>query len=761
MPRLPLAIALNGLALCSLVQDANRAQGSDRSTLAQSLGFEDQVGGGSPAGWSGGPAGTLFLDDKVVHSGKWAVRLARDAGSPGGFTSLTRSIPADFSGNTLELRGFLRTEGVSSFAGLWVREDGESRAIAFDNMQSQDLKGTTEWKEYSVTLPFNTDARQIFFGALVAGTGKAWVDDLQLLVDGKPIAEAPKHERPKTALDIDHQFDAASGATLSQLSKVQITNLATLGRVWGFLKYHHPKVTSGQVHWDYELFRVLTGVLSAADKGAANAAMARWITGLGEVKPCNPCAKLDEGDLHLPPPVKWIEDETLLDKDLSASLRAIHANRPQVEKQFYVAMAPQVGNPVFEHERDYAQIHLPDAGYQLLGLYRFWNVVQYWFPYRDVIGEDWNGILTEFIPRIALARDKEAYQLELMALIARAQDTHANLWSGLSVRPPTGECGIAVQIRFIEGQPVVIGYAAPEAARDSGLSRGDVITSLDGVPVAKLIEQWRPYYAASNEAARMHDIARSMTRGKCGDVNVGAKRDAQDLKLNARRTTLPQEAAPSTHDRPGETFRLLSKDVAYLKLSSVKISDAAHYVESAAGTKGLIIDIRNYPSQFVVFALGSLLVDRETEFVRFTLPDLSTPGAFRWGPALSLQPGQPHYAGKVVILADEVSLSQAEYTSMAFRSGPKAIVVGSTTAGADGNVSPVPLPGGQSSMISGIGVFYPDKRPTQRVGIIPDVNVRPTIAGIRSGRDEVLEEALRQVLGGGSSAQEIEKMARP
>ena len=64
-------------------------------------------------------------------------------------------------------------------------------------------------------------------------------------------------------------------------------------------------------------------------------------------------------------------------------------------------------------------------------------------------------------------------------------------------------------------------------------------------------------------------------------------------------------------------------------------------------------------------------------------------------------------------------------------------------------------------MISGIGVFYPDKRPTQRVGIIPDVNVRPTIAGIRSGRDEVLEEALRQVLGGGSSAQEIEKMARP
>ena len=64
-------------------------------------------------------------------------------------------------------------------------------------------------------------------------------------------------------------------------------------------------------------------------------------------------------------------------------------------------------------------------------------------------------------------------------------------------------------------------------------------------------------------------------------------------------------------------------------------------------------------------------------------------------------------------------------------------------------------------MISGLGVFYPDKRPTQRVGIVPDVEVQPTIAGIRAGRDEVLEEALRQILGRQTPADQIEKMARP
>lgn len=110
-----------------------------------------------------------------------------------------------------------------------------------------------------------------------------------------------------------------------------------------------------------------------------------------------------------------------------------------------------------------------------------------------------------------------------------------------------------------------------------------------------------------------------------------------------------------------------------------------------------------------------------------------------------------------MILVDEASISQAQYTAMAFRSAPKAIVVGCTTAGADGNVSRVALPGGLETGISGIGVFYPDKTPTQRMGI----EAKLTIAGIRVHRDEVLEEALRQILGRGIPSDEIEKMAKP
>jgi C-terminal processing protease CtpA/Prc len=83
---------------------------------------------------------------------------------------------------------------------------------------------------------------------------------------------------------------------------------------------------------------------------------------------------------------------------------------------------------------------------------------------------------------------------------------------------------------------------------------------------------------------------------------------------------------------------------------------------------------------------------------------------------------------------------------MALRTTPGAVVVGSTTAGADGNVSAFFLPGGITSMFSGIGVYYPDGKPTQRIGIVPDVEVKPTIKGIKEGRDELMEKAI-EIIG--------------
>jgi C-terminal processing protease CtpA/Prc len=396
----------------------------------------------------------------------------------------------------------------------------------------------------------------------------------------------------------------------------------------------------------------------------------------------------------------------------------------------------------------------------LLALYRYWNIIRYWFPYRDLIGEDWDAVLKESIPRVALAGTTDAYKLEMMALIARIHDTHANLWSSLAVRPPVGEHQLPVVARFVEGQAVITHLLSLPDAGPSPFRIGDIIEAIDGVSVTKLVKTWTPYYAASNEPTRLRDIARSLTNGPAGEVQLTVGRPGGSVVISAARVPIASVATmiPRTHDLPGEAFQLLSKDVAYLKLSAAKGVDLKDCIKRAGGTKGLIIDIRNYPSDFVVFTLGGLLVDQPAEFTRFTNADLANPGAFHFTPPLKQTPAAPHYAGRVIILIDEVSQSNAEYTTMALRVAPRAVVVGSTTAAADGNASTIPLPGGLRTMISGIGVFYPDKRPTQRVGIIADIEAKPTIAGIRAGRDEVLEEGLRQILGPETPESEIREI---
>jgi C-terminal processing protease CtpA/Prc len=563
---------------------------------------------------------------------------------------------------------------------------------------------------------------------------------------------------PAAALPAQSPAEKRSFVELESVTPEQSANLALLGKVWGFLKYHHPRVARGELDWDAELFSVLPLVLDAGDRAAGNAALVAWCKEVGEPEPCSPCAQ-EVASAHLQPRSDWIRDEARLGAELSGFLQRVHANRPSGERQHYIDFVRGVGNPIFANEESYPDAPVSDAGFRLLALFRFWNMIESWFPYRDQIEEDWDAVLEEFVPRLAAAQDQEAYGLAMMALIARVHDTHCNLWSSLDLRPPRGAAQLPVIARFVEGRATVIGPMGPQPTGE--LRRGDVILALDGHPVADLLAQWRPFYADSNEAAWLRDVGELLTRGPVGKLKLRIERDGRELELEETRLPLSQLGAdsPRLHDLPGATFRLLSPEVAYVKLSSIRVAQIPELLSAAEGTRGLVIDIRNYPSEFVVFALGQHLISEPTPFARFTQGVAANPGTFVWGAEVKLQPAAPRYGGRVAILVDETSQSQAEYTSMAFRASPGSVVVGSMTAGADGNVSRIPLPCGLQTMISGIGVFWPDERPTQRVGIVPDIEVQPTLAGVREGRDEVLEAALQALLGEATTKDEVRRIA--
>jgi C-terminal processing protease CtpA/Prc len=149
-------------------------------------------------------------------------------------------------------------------------------------------------------------------------------------------------------------------------------------------------------------------------------------------------------------------------------------------------------------------------------------------------------------------------------------------------------------------------------------------------------------------------------------------------------------------------------------------------LDELATAEGLIVDLRGYPSEFVLFEIAQHFVKAPVEFAGFTHPDFQNPVMFLWGDLIAITPEPPFIDVKIAILVDETTPSQAEFTAMALRALPNSIVVGSQTAGADGNISAVILTGGIRGSISGLGVCYPDRRPTQQVGTLPDIKARPT-----------------------------------
>ncbi|MDU0369872.1 S41 family peptidase [Hymenobacter endophyticus] len=564
---------------------------------------------------------------------------------------------------------------------------------------------------------------------------------------------SPKPEQHFKA-EQDTAFARGSGISLANLNQQQLDNLTVLGRVWGFAKYYHPAVAAGQFNMDAELFRVMPKVLQAPNLKVRSQVLSSWLTDLGPVAACSACREPKPKDVRLQPDLDWLTDTKQLGPELSQQLLYLRQNRNQ-GPHYYIGAAPQIGNPLFEHEEAYrsAPGNLPDDGLRVLALFRYWNMIDYFFPYRYATGEDWQQVLPEFLPQFVGARTPEQYRLAALALIARIQDTHANISDGDPVIARyRGTFYAPVQVRFVEGQPVVTEYFDPQLGPATGLLKGDIVLSVDGRKVQDLVTERKPLTPASNEPTQLRNIARDLLRGNTEQVQLLVRRDGKELPFSITRH-LPSKLNLlynlGTPDPKAPAWRRLPSNIGHLTLGTIQNKELPGIMQEAQGTKGLIIDIRNYPSDFVVFSLTKYLLSKPAEFVRFSVPTPTYPGLFSTTEPLQVFPGKGKpYAGKVVVLVNELSVSQSEYTTMALRAVPGAVVMGSTTAGADGNVSTIVLPGNITTRISGLGVYYPDGRETQRIGIVPDVEVKPTIAGIKTGRDEVLERAVAYIENG-------------
>ena len=687
----------------------------------------------------------LKVDSSEKHSGSFSI-LIESAEYPvaGSFGCIAFSIPAVYAGKNIELRAFMKLQNVEDGQiGLMLRIDGENGGLEFDNMQHKAINGTSDWKQYSVKLPLPDEAKVIYIGALLSGTGKLWVDDFQLLIDGKSLSKAnPKKLQTKNA-DVDNEFDKGSDITNINLSPSKIEDLVLLGKIWGFLKYYHPAIAEGEFNWDNELFRILPRIIKSENRNERNKILLAWTLNPGEVKRGHHI-KIDSSIVKAFPDLDWITDSSMLGEELAQQLIRIR-DAKRDNKHYYIAFVPNVGNPKFLNEKPYSNILLKDdAGFRLLALYRYWNIIQYYFPYKNLIDENWNDVLAEYIPEFINITGEFDYKLAVLSLIARIHDTHANIpGEDLPLQTFKGINYAPAEVKFIENKPVVTGNLGVSHDEKSGLKKGDIILSINSKNIDEIIKERLPLTPASNFSTQLRDIAADLLRTNDSILDISCQRKNRITHLKIKCFPARISGFSDKESRKDSCFKLLTPKIACLYPGSIKNDYLPRIMEEVKKTTGLIIDLRCYPSDFIVFTLGRYLMPDPVEFVKFSRTSFASPGLFTYtAPMKTGISNIDYYKGKVVIIVNEITQSQAEYTAMALRVAPAAKVIGSTTAGADGNVSAFYLPGGIRTLISGVGVYYPDGRETQRVGIIPDIEVKPTIKGIMEGRDELLEKAI-------------------
>ena len=545
--------------------------------------------------------------------------------------------------------------------------------------------------------------------------------------------------------------NASSGFSMTSddLSDPRVPgNLETLCRVWGYAKYHHPVFcdTLCRVDVDSALFALLPQVVHA-DRVTRNRHLLDWVRSLGDYTPNRVDYEQSLAPLELVSTVDlaWTRDTTLLGCDLSHLLQDLrYAERGE---NYYLRLGQPDQGPDYQYLSLRGESFYPtpqmDSGLNLLLLFRLWNVIEYYAPYRAVTLHPWNEVLSTYIPLMGVETDGRRFARLYMRLIRELNDGHAYA----PVEMLFGQRMLPVWPLQAEGR-LFVGYSG-----DSALERGDEVVAIDGEPISERLELLREYASRSNEASlrkalRFYGLR---TRRDTAEV-VRCRAGACDT---LRVATVPYGSVSPLYD-PAQLvqppFRLLADSVGDIYAGTFSREHLAEVVQTLPRTRALIIDLRTYPLNVdgALIALAGQSLRTEPVVAWQTLHQtLALPGLFfrqeQWldngfeeGAARCTEP----YKGRVILLVDEITQSNPEFQAMALQRCPQTLTIGSPTSGADGDIVSLPLPGGLMTYFSGIGIFYPDGTPTQTVGVRLDVEVDDTVESLQAGRDLVLEKAL-------------------
>lgn len=644
------------------------------------------------------------------------------------------------SDSLLSITGHLRIDSLAGNVDIAVRcWDGSSRKRINHIGEFHEIISSAkpqEWQKFRLDIPVCHQMKEYDFEITIRGAGILWIGELnadcvKYASDALTSSSAKakyQHTSRYRPFDIQDR----------ELSSLQIENLALLGKVWGFLKYFHPNVRNGAIDWDAELFRMIPLMIDA-DALRRNELLLEWCNGLGTFRTSQDISILEINDA-----IEWTKEISVMGSELSQKLQEILLAERTVYHG-YLYQVPYIMSIVDKNEKSYPRMSFSDINLKLLAIFRIWNYIQYFYPYRNLLDVSWDEALKMAVPAMLEADTKEEYGKVLSAIGVYTNDSHTNsaympksIFKRLirMAKDPSNKQFAAPFItdKYYDGKYYVT-WALGESEQD--LVRGDAIIAINGESVDDYVARKGCYLATSNELTIPRDLALSVSMSEDDSQTYTVIRNKDTLTLTPQmkpvrkfrrelyKSGIRESTMAWSDGRELRAFDTINDSVAYLHAEDMTVAD----FRKALDYNRLIVDMRNYPRNMYQSWLKSLLPEIRP-IATALYPDLLNPGIFHTmtsdmtGVGRFFDPER-----KIVILVDEQTQSAAEYTVMMMQSSPQVTVVGTTTAGADGNVVKLSLPGDYVFQVGGIGVKYPDGGQSQRCGVRIDfpVNKEPDV----------------------------------
>jgi C-terminal processing protease CtpA/Prc len=516
------------------------------------------------------------------------------------------------------------------------------------------------------------------------------------------------------------------------------SRLFYLCKVWGFVKYYGENPAMFPI-MDSLLISAIPKTMDATNKTEFTNILKTLITPALDFHStkANPNPNLDD---YLLIDNQWMNDTLCLYDGIKADLDTIWARHTG---QNHFAFNKRIGNIRLMNETEYPEF--PDEIIRLLGLFRYWNVINYFYVYKNYMDNSWDQVLYETIPRFKIANSSKEYRKAIYFLTNQLRDTHASY-------PPTidemvfGPYRPNFRMMLINDTFVINKIRIPEYEKED-FQPGDIILQVDDQEIHSLSDCLGNYVCGGNYWSNQSFLCNAVLSRRDSVSRFTLLRDKDTLIVQSKNhkayDMFQLERKMYEANEKNILYKWVNDSIAYFNLRSATPENFNKNYKAIRSASVIILDLRCYPHSHLILNLTDAFVPPHSFFAYITYPDTRFPGMIRYCKSSSNRIGSKnYYKGQVIVLVNEWTESYSEYMTMALQANPKTITVGNYSSGADGNVTFIEFPGRVQTVYSGIGIYYPDFTPSQRIGVWIDYVVEPTIESIKNNIDVAYEKAV-------------------